>query len=545
MTGVNIFICYSHKDEVFKDVLLNHLSCLKRQKLINAWEDRAIQPGEEWFQSIIKAIENCDIALLLVSANFLSSDFINNYEIRALFMRKNNIVIVPIILSPCTWKLEPFSYLNVLPKDGKPIITFPEANGERDEAWTTVIFNIKKIIEKKVNIDAIKPNYTYSNFDCDHNEHKFSINKKAFSFVNRHINNEKKSITSEIAAKSLLSMDDDFSREIIREHCNKYPQDPFHRKVALHKLLEIALESTSFIECILNRAFTKNDNSIRHIILDLLQKDLHNSNAKIVIPSEVLETMNRLLSDIIISNRNIGCTYIYSSCLGVMDSFNMSVHEQTMAIRQMKIGINHPSLLVDIAFNDDDYQVKAPKEYTEFYFLSDFYISTKLDILRKLSKLFSNIYSINDFFYMAKELKNSSICLNDGISIFFFRKQRPSYTFRIIKETGDYFLFPDSLPVPRPYGRFGIFGRNRKITDAVLIDFQNSVTSECLTDNLTIENIKLLEGKSLDYLHNRLISEGITETHLENIRHELPVISSVKKKVSDSIIDQLIKKFLI
>jgi hypothetical protein len=72
MISKKLFISYSHKDEDFKDELITMLAGLQRQGIINPWQDRRIEAGTDWFDSIRHAMEECNIAVLLVSPNFIA-----------------------------------------------------------------------------------------------------------------------------------------------------------------------------------------------------------------------------------------------------------------------------------------------------------------------------------------------------------------------------------------------------------------------------------------------------------------------------------------
>jgi len=73
--SVKVFFSYSHKDEVLRDELATHLSLMKRHGVIEAWHDREISAGAEWANAIDDNLNAADIILLLVSANFLASDY--------------------------------------------------------------------------------------------------------------------------------------------------------------------------------------------------------------------------------------------------------------------------------------------------------------------------------------------------------------------------------------------------------------------------------------------------------------------------------------
>ena len=142
-----IFISYSHQDEKFKDALVKMLAGLQRRGVIDAWQDRRILPGEEWFKAIKQAIYECDMALLLVSSDFIASRFINDEELPDLLKRreKEGMIIIPIIVRDCLWQMEPvLKDLQALPTHGKAVITFSEATGDRDKIWAEIAQAIER-----------------------------------------------------------------------------------------------------------------------------------------------------------------------------------------------------------------------------------------------------------------------------------------------------------------------------------------------------------------------------------------------------------------
>jgi small GTP-binding protein len=145
---LKIFISYSHQDKTFKDELVKRLASLKRRGLVDTWEDRHIEAGDEWHQSIQDAMDECDLALLLVSADYLASRFIQEEEQPRLLQRRDemDLHVIPIIVRPCTWQSAPvLKDLQALPRDGRAIITYSEVTGDRDQVWT----DIEKAIEKR------------------------------------------------------------------------------------------------------------------------------------------------------------------------------------------------------------------------------------------------------------------------------------------------------------------------------------------------------------------------------------------------------------
>ncbi len=123
-----IFISYSHKDEPEKDRLMTHLNVLVQQNQIEIWEDRQIKVGEEWEKEIEKALNECQIAIFLVSANSLTSDFILYKEIETLLFRQKEkgIKIFPLIIKSCPWKQVGWlKKLQLRPQNGQPLINVP------------------------------------------------------------------------------------------------------------------------------------------------------------------------------------------------------------------------------------------------------------------------------------------------------------------------------------------------------------------------------------------------------------------------------------
>jgi hypothetical protein len=124
MSKPSVFISYSHKDEEWKDKLVTHLGVLQEQGLLEIWEDRQIAGGDDWFPEIEKAIESAHIAILMISADFLNSDFILGKEVPDLLKRreKDNLRIMPLIVKPCAWNtVDWLKPIQARPKNGRPL----------------------------------------------------------------------------------------------------------------------------------------------------------------------------------------------------------------------------------------------------------------------------------------------------------------------------------------------------------------------------------------------------------------------------------------
>jgi FOG: WD40 repeat len=150
--ALKLFISYSHKDERFKTELLTMLAGLQQQNVIDVWQDRRIEEGDEWYQAIQNAMNECEMAILLISPEFIASRFIQDEELPQLLQRRreNGLRVVPIIVRPCKWTSEPsLKNLQALPTDGKAVIRFTKANGAREQVWTDIATAIEKRAKAK------------------------------------------------------------------------------------------------------------------------------------------------------------------------------------------------------------------------------------------------------------------------------------------------------------------------------------------------------------------------------------------------------------
>jgi tetratricopeptide (TPR) repeat protein len=143
---VKIFFSYAHEDEALRDELAKHLKLLERQGMIRAWHDRNITAGEEWKTAINANLESAGIILLLISADFLASDYCYDIEMKRALERHGNkeARVIPIILRSVDWHRSPFGKLVALPTDGKPITSW----SNQDEAFTDVVKGLRKVIDR-------------------------------------------------------------------------------------------------------------------------------------------------------------------------------------------------------------------------------------------------------------------------------------------------------------------------------------------------------------------------------------------------------------
>lgn len=142
----SVFFSYSHKDETLRNELETHLKLLQRQGIISTWHDRKILPGTEWDNEIDRRLERAGIILLLVSADFIASQYCWEKEVKRALERHNakEAIVIPIILRSCNWQSAPFAKIQGLPKGMKPVKSWHN----RDDAWTNVAIGISEIAQK-------------------------------------------------------------------------------------------------------------------------------------------------------------------------------------------------------------------------------------------------------------------------------------------------------------------------------------------------------------------------------------------------------------
>jgi hypothetical protein len=142
--AIRIFCCYAHEDEQLLDKLKIHLKPQERQGLIQIWYDRNILAGAQWEQAIEEQLNTAQIILLLVSPDFIASDYCYTKEMQRVLERHEHgeVRAIPIILRPTDWRITPLKKLQALPKDGKPITTWDN----RDNAYLDAATGIRNVV---------------------------------------------------------------------------------------------------------------------------------------------------------------------------------------------------------------------------------------------------------------------------------------------------------------------------------------------------------------------------------------------------------------
>ena len=141
---VMIFYAYAQKDDKLRERLDTHLNILKRKGLITTWDKHNVSAGSEPEQEMINFLEKSEIILLLISADFIASDFCWSHHMTRTLQRhiaKKNRVL-PILFKPAMWSEAPFGKLQPLPQSGKPITSWKD----RETAFVEVAQAIKQVI---------------------------------------------------------------------------------------------------------------------------------------------------------------------------------------------------------------------------------------------------------------------------------------------------------------------------------------------------------------------------------------------------------------
>lgn len=143
--AVYVFTSYAHEDQELLAQLIEQLSPLKRLGVIREWHDREITAGTEWRGQIDANLETAQLILLLISPAFMKSDYCYDVEAKRALQRHEagDARVIPVILRPAMWQITPFSKLQALPREGRPVTEWEN----RDSALLNVVEGIKAAIE--------------------------------------------------------------------------------------------------------------------------------------------------------------------------------------------------------------------------------------------------------------------------------------------------------------------------------------------------------------------------------------------------------------
>ena len=161
---VKIFFCYAHQNEDMRNQLEKHLRIMKRQGMITTWYDGRIDAGVEWEQEIYEHLNEAHIILLLISPDFMNSDYCYGVEMKRALERhdKGEAIVIPLLLRSVHWVDAPFKCLQALPSDGKFVTQWRR----RDDAFTDIARGIRNVIKafpKISSVDTIKTSQDKTN----------------------------------------------------------------------------------------------------------------------------------------------------------------------------------------------------------------------------------------------------------------------------------------------------------------------------------------------------------------------------------------------
>lgn len=261
---ISVFLSYSHADESFKDEFKKHAAPLRRNEIISSWDDREILAGQEWESEIITNLETAELILLMISPDFLDSNFCYDREMKIAVERHNSgsAIVIPIILKNCDWGDTEFAKLQGLPKDAKAISTWED----RDTAWLDVIKGIKKSIEelKKKDNALTKPIFETESIITD--DHETWINDTEVEFNHR---NKTKIILPDIyVAPDLKILRGDLNKisettsinSLINDGNYLIIGDDQSGKTSLSKKLFASLLNSNYMPIVLNGTNLKSSN---------------------------------------------------------------------------------------------------------------------------------------------------------------------------------------------------------------------------------------------------------------------------------------------
>jgi len=151
--AINVFISYAHEDIAYKEALLKRLKPLSRSGVLEVWHDGEIKTGEKWDDSIKAHLQQADIVILLISVDFIASDYIFEEELPTIITKKiaNQLELVPIIVRDVNLADSSMSDFQCLPQDAekrlKPIVRW-ENEGAENEVWVQIDEKIRAIIKE-------------------------------------------------------------------------------------------------------------------------------------------------------------------------------------------------------------------------------------------------------------------------------------------------------------------------------------------------------------------------------------------------------------
>ena len=145
LAPIEVFYSYADADEDLRSKLDKHLSQLRHDGLITTWHKRQIIAGTDWVKALDEHLNMASVILLLISADFLASDYCYGVEMQRAMERHdaNEARVIPILLRPCDRQSAPFGKLQSLPSDGRPVSNWHNS----DEAFANIAQGIRVALQ--------------------------------------------------------------------------------------------------------------------------------------------------------------------------------------------------------------------------------------------------------------------------------------------------------------------------------------------------------------------------------------------------------------
>jgi serine/threonine protein kinase len=147
MPRTTVFVTYSHTDKMWLDRLRVQLKPLERDGRIDLWDDTKIKPGSSWRDDIREALQSARVAVLLVSADFLASEFIAENELPPLLKaaKEDGATILPVIVSPCLYtEIDQLKEFQAINDPTKPLVAMKK--GSREQVFLSVARAVRELL---------------------------------------------------------------------------------------------------------------------------------------------------------------------------------------------------------------------------------------------------------------------------------------------------------------------------------------------------------------------------------------------------------------
>ncbi len=143
---VTVFYSYAHEDEPLREQLEKHRSVLRRQGTISEWHDRQIVARTDWAFAVNEYPKAASVILLLISPDFLASDYCYSIEMQYALERYKvgKAFAIHVILRPVDWQGAPFAHLQCMSRDEQPVTPW----AKQDEVFRDVASGVRTAVEE-------------------------------------------------------------------------------------------------------------------------------------------------------------------------------------------------------------------------------------------------------------------------------------------------------------------------------------------------------------------------------------------------------------